>query len=239
MAKLVVFRSRVREAVFELRGSTCIVGRTRSCHLQLDDRLISRQHARFAKQDGRWSVEDLQTKNGLYLNEERVTFTPVNDGDVVSLGQHLLVFREGDMSSTEAIAMKTHVRKWQGPGTESTHRLPKVKVEDLIVRARLRLQAHVVVLGGEPRAVQLDFPDMTVGFAGDCDIVLEGRGWLADQAFVLSRDAQEAWFVTALHPLVKVTVNGKRVQQQKLADGDTIGVRKVSIRFHTALAVSS
>ena len=86
MAKLVVFRSRVREAVFELRGSSCLVGRARSCHLQLDDRLISRRHAWLTTTEaGRWQIADLRTANGLFVNDDRVVSTELSSGDVVTL----------------------------------------------------------------------------------------------------------------------------------------------------------
>ena len=235
MAKLVVFRSRVRDAVFELRGDRCVVGRARSCHLQLDDRLISRRHAQLVREDDRWHVEDLETANGLFVNDERVRIAPLYSGDLVTLGQHVLVFRDESLTSTESVAAVAHLRKWQGPGTEDTHRLPQVRVEDLLVRARLRLRTHVVVLGDDPRAVPLETPDITVGFASACDVVLPGRGWFAGRALELTMDAQESWFATALSPLVAVTVNGHRIVQQLLADGDVIEIRSATLRFHTAL----
>lgn len=239
MAKLVVFRSRERVAVFELRGKLVRVGRERSCHLQLDDRLISREHLRFLKDSDGWSVLDLASPNGTFVNDERIS-APVQleEGDLITLGQHVLVFRKEELTSTESVAAVAHMKRWRGPGTESTHRLPQVKQEDLLARARLRLKCHLVVLGDDPKAVPLEDPDLTVGYSADCGLVLPGRAWFAGQVFALNRDAQEAWFVTALSKRVKVTVNGQPVEQRKLEDGDVIGVRKVSVRFHTAVAVS-
>ncbi len=237
MAKLVVFRSRVREAVFDLRASSCLVGRARRCQLQLDDRLISRRHAWFTEiEAGRWQVADLRTANGLFVNDDRVTTAELSSGDVVTLGQHVLVFREENLTSTESVAAVAHIKRWQGPGTESTHRLPQVKIEDLLVRAQLRLRTHVVILGKEPIAIPLEDPNQLVGYGKDCDIVLPGDKWFARKAFHLTMDAQESWFATALSPLVPIRVNGMRVEQQVLAEGDVISVRGCSIRFHTALA---
>lgn len=237
MAKLVVFRSRVREAVFELRGASCLVGRARRCHLQLDDRLISRRHAWFTENDeGRWQVADLRTANGLFVNDDRVTSAVLSSSDVITLGQHVLVFRDENLTETEFVAAVAHVRRWQGPGTESTHRLPQVKIEDLLIRARLRLKTHIVILGVEPTAVPLEKPNLTVGCSKDCDLVLPGDRWFPRRAFELTMDAQEAWFVSALSPLVPVKVNGARVEQRRLEEGDLVSVRGCSLRFHTALA---
>ena len=237
MAKLVVFRSRVREAVFDLRGASCLVGRARSCHLQLDDRLISRRHAWLTTTEaGRWQIADLRTANGLFVNDDRVVSAELSSGDVVTLGQHVLVFRDENLTSTESAAAVAYVHRWQGPGTESTHRLPQVKIEDLLVRARLRLRTHVVLLGTEPTAIPMEKPNHVVGFASDCDLVLPGGKWFPRRALELTMDAQESWFVSALSPLAAVKVNGERVDQRLLVDGDLVSVRGCTLRFHTALA---
>jgi len=48
------------------------IGRSKDCDIQLDDPLVSLRHARVVWDRDQWRVEDLQSKNGTYLNGARI-----------------------------------------------------------------------------------------------------------------------------------------------------------------------
>ncbi len=57
---------------------------------------LSRRHARFTLRDQRCWIEDLNSVNWTYLNHQRLAPeqpTPLNDGDLLRLGNVLLTFR--------------------------------------------------------------------------------------------------------------------------------------------------
>jgi hypothetical protein len=59
---------------------------------------LSRRHARFSWRDDRCWLEDLNSVNWTYLNNQRLAPerpTPLNDGDLLRLGNVLLTFRAG------------------------------------------------------------------------------------------------------------------------------------------------
>ncbi len=65
-----------------------LVGRSSVCDVQSLDLTVSGQHA-FLSQDreGNWSVQDLNSKNGTYVNGAIVDGkTPVKSGDWVKVG---------------------------------------------------------------------------------------------------------------------------------------------------------
>ena len=73
-------------------AGSLIVGRTPDNDLSIDHPLISRHHARFERSGPRWTVTDLGSTNGTYINGRRVTTTaPLTIGDVVDLGGSRLV----------------------------------------------------------------------------------------------------------------------------------------------------
>ena len=78
----------------ELRNGTVVVGRSSSCHVVLDDGLVSRRHAQFVIGPKTVLIEDLGSVNGVYLNGERIT-GPKNlrDGDRVQVGKQDFVLR--------------------------------------------------------------------------------------------------------------------------------------------------
>ena len=54
-------------------GASVVVGRSYPADAVVEDRSLSRQHARFAADEGGVTVEDLESTNGTWVNGERVT----------------------------------------------------------------------------------------------------------------------------------------------------------------------
>jgi ABC-type multidrug transport system ATPase subunit/ABC-type multidrug transport system permease subunit len=69
------------------RGSRMVVGRDPACELPLDNPLISRQHAVFERGAGGITVEDLDSRNGTYVDGVRITKkTSLQPGQEIELG---------------------------------------------------------------------------------------------------------------------------------------------------------
>src|SRR5262245_27832539 len=67
---------------FALTGEQAVIGRSSDCEVPLDVPAISRRHAAILQDRGHFFVEDLQSRNGTYLNDERITDRrPLTDGD--------------------------------------------------------------------------------------------------------------------------------------------------------------
>jgi len=65
-----------------------LIGRDPSCEVCLPSELVSAQHARLSYHHNQWWVEDLQSTNGTFLNEERVyTPTVLITGDELRCGK--------------------------------------------------------------------------------------------------------------------------------------------------------
>jgi len=57
---------------WERFGRSFTIGRSKDCDIQLTDSLVSLRHARVIRDRDRWVIEDLQSKNGTYLNGARI-----------------------------------------------------------------------------------------------------------------------------------------------------------------------
>lgn len=64
-----------------------ILGRDETCDVPLAERQISRQHIRIFRDGTRYFVEDLQSKNGTWVNGQRLEgIRELSDGDEIHLG---------------------------------------------------------------------------------------------------------------------------------------------------------
>jgi pSer/pThr/pTyr-binding forkhead associated (FHA) protein len=68
--------SRSRESLIFNRSQVTL-GRNPACDCVVDLDTISSIHARFYYRQGHWWIEDLNSTNGTYLNEERITIPVV------------------------------------------------------------------------------------------------------------------------------------------------------------------
>ncbi len=75
-----------------------VLGRGEECDVKLRDRSVSRAHARVFREEGRWILEDLGSRNGIRLRGERVERAPLADHDEILLGELPLRFRLEDSS---------------------------------------------------------------------------------------------------------------------------------------------
>ena len=68
-------------------GASRTIGRSPRADFVVDSPLLSRVHCRLSAADAGLAVEDLQSTNGTYVNSERVTRSPLRNGDRLRLGR--------------------------------------------------------------------------------------------------------------------------------------------------------
>jgi general secretion pathway protein A len=76
----------------ELKPGRLVIGRTPDNDLQIDSKFISRHHCQIVTQADSCVIEDLNSTNGIYVQSKRVRRYNLNDGDVVQVGQHEIMY---------------------------------------------------------------------------------------------------------------------------------------------------
>ncbi len=79
---------------YKLTPPLTVVGRGSEAGIVIKDVNISRRHASFNLTDGRWSIKDLNSTNGTFVNNRRVNTEALHGGDVLTLGITKLEFLE-------------------------------------------------------------------------------------------------------------------------------------------------
>ena len=67
--------------------SGCLVGRADECDLRPRSKFVSRLHCLISMENGRAVIEDLGSRNGTFVNDERVLYPrELQVGDILGIG---------------------------------------------------------------------------------------------------------------------------------------------------------
>jgi pSer/pThr/pTyr-binding forkhead associated (FHA) protein len=81
-----------RRVVFPVDREWTRIGRSLAADVRFDDATVSRRHALVVWQADGVRVLDDRSLNGVYVNGERVEWSPLGDGDRIAIGRHTLWF---------------------------------------------------------------------------------------------------------------------------------------------------
>jgi len=129
MAKLKILAPFKEPFIFHLVLDETSIGRSSDSDITISDPLLSRKHSTIFRRDNEYFVKDNESKNGTYLNNNRVTEErPLKHNDVIKIGQTTLQFlaeveerrekkrdKEGsfDTSSTQMFAIKNLLKDYE------------------------------------------------------------------------------------------------------------------------------
>jgi hypothetical protein len=91
-ALLVVVRGPSAGSRYLLDSDVVSAGRHSEADIFLDDVTVSRRHAEFRRQDGGFSVHDVGSLNGTYVNRDRIDAVTLTEGDEVQIGKFRLMY---------------------------------------------------------------------------------------------------------------------------------------------------
>jgi len=80
---------------FLLTREEMVVGRSDAADIQVDTTDLSPWHLLLRREHGQYTVLDLDSPNGVYLNGLRIHSAVLHEGDNLQLGSVVLVFHEG------------------------------------------------------------------------------------------------------------------------------------------------
>lgn len=165
---------------FALRKPELIIGRGTRSDVQLSDPKVSRKHARLRFGQGSVLLEDLGSAHGTLVNGERGEFFALKNGDVIALGDTLLIYKASPDATATVMApeasmpvrppasqapppMAAPVQGPAPPASGAKNRSPMMMFMLGLVPVLLVGVAAIalfIVLGGEPEPYEpADFPD--------------------------------------------------------------------------------
>jgi len=77
---------------FQPSEGRTLIGRSPECEIFLDDVTVSRRHAELDREGDTFTIRDLGSLNGTYVNRKRIDSIVLEDGDEVQVGKYRLTF---------------------------------------------------------------------------------------------------------------------------------------------------
>ena len=96
--RLVSYRGGKTDLAFPVEGSRVTIGREDDNEVQLPHEKVSKHHAVLLPAKGGWSIEDLGSTNGVFVNGKQVQRAALKHGDRVKIGPFELYFETKGVS---------------------------------------------------------------------------------------------------------------------------------------------
>lgn len=93
LAWLVALDGPARATVYQMVKEKTIIGNSMDCDIQFQDEFVSATHASFHYERGKYFITDLDSANGTFVNNRRITKKGVQDGDRIKIGDTTYAFK--------------------------------------------------------------------------------------------------------------------------------------------------
>lgn len=129
MSKIRIATGPYRGREKTLTDKSLTIGRDAEAGIQILDRSASRFHAEIFPVGGMWFVKDLESKNGTYVNDERLKDEELlREGDVIKIGSTELVYEAGSALSEDDTANRI---AYQDDPAEALGRTLEFRLDEL------------------------------------------------------------------------------------------------------------
>ena len=206
-----------------LRAGTYRVGRNPDSDIVIDDPRVSWLHAVVRFHDGQWLLEDLDSRNGTFLGDQRVEQAPIT-GDCE--------FRLGGVSGTPAVSFSLII----APAGQSTEEVAGPAGRDATLTGEPPDPAPPPPLArpaGDDRmptsVMALPATRLHIGRAPDNDIVLPDLSISRRHAEL--RRMPDGYEIADLGSFNGTFVNGQRITTARVTEDDVIGIGRATYRL--------
>jgi pSer/pThr/pTyr-binding forkhead associated (FHA) protein len=188
-----------------LRRGRLVIGRHPRCDMVLADPQVSASHAMIQRARQGYVLTDLNSRNGTYVNEQRMPQALLRGGERLRIGQTELVF----------------VSERGGPTTRPSP------------YPHAGHSAHLAVLAGDQEYARYPVaPGTVLGRYEGCPVDLRSDA-LASRRHAQLDYQNGQWTITDLSSNNQTFVNGHPVRSQALEHGDEIRLGNTRMRFYT------
>jgi len=234
---------------YEFDSTPVTVGRRDDNDVVIDNMAVSGHHAVIEAEDPNYYVlVDLESLNGTFLNEKKVSREKLFDGDSFIVGKHVLDFVDLRPAFERPAREEPSESRPSGGSYRDTVILDTKAQQELLAKHAAergispeqlaekpkRIELHgslTIIAGGTPEIIDLTKRLTTVGKSNDSDIKCSGL--LVGKTAALINKRPNGYFLAYREGLKKPEVNGEAVHTQvQLQDGDEITIGNTRMTFN-------
>ena len=211
---------------FRIEGGSATIGRAQGCTVVLDDRTVSRRHARIEVTPGGFLITDLGSSGGVWVDKRRVDEAVLEAGQPFSLGEYLVMacHRMGAVDADPAVsggigAVETEpaISGEQGPP-------PLVELEAGVRADSAPMEPAVALSAAEPEMDEdVDF-EGTVVMPAPPELLLATRR-IEDEGELQEVSAHRPFLLDDASSLWYVVTGGIEIFTVEVQQGKPVGTR--------------
>ena len=225
----VYYRDLLKDEV-ELQSDVTTIGRSFDSDVKIDNAGVSAHHAKILRVGEGFVIEDIGSRNGIFVNGKRITRQSLSDGDEVVISKHILKL------ATTGVAMNA-----PAASNDDTHQVVQgatVEVDvsnlgDLVRQRQAKYSAYLLLTGESRRRSKYPLTKLNfrIGKGNDADVYTPG--WFAPRVAARIVCRNDGFYLMP-EKRGKVRLNGMSVRSPiALSDGDGFSVRGMSFMFYT------
>ena len=231
MARLILMFNKQVVKEYPLQKDGIAIGRRENNAIIIDNLAVSGFHARIDKTGSDYIITDLQSTNGTFVNDEKVTSRRLSHGDNILIGKHVILFLTSDqervVESKKAGLSKTMVLDT----AKQRELLAKQKTPATPLKSSRKIGVVSFIDDSGLGEIELAKKLTKIGKAETSEIRLSGLLMGLTAATISRRPS--GYVITFTGGMAKLKVNGKVVKESVLLNEfDTIELGSYKFQFY-------
>lgn len=240
MAKLIItFKDKTLQEV-ELT-KTITVGREVG-DILIKNPSVSARHLKIEKNGSIYTLSDLNSTNGTFINDERVTSRELKSGDMIAVGRHVLRFENPEESKKEEtfdlgfdqdVGGRTMMMDSSRLKSITQSPSGSADVTQKIDSRKEAPKLFMMQASGAPKVIKLEKDSTLIGSSDTSDIQIKGIT-VGKIAAVISRTGDQ-YEISYQSGFARLKINGKQEDKRILVNGDKFSIGSYNFEFRTEL----
>jgi pSer/pThr/pTyr-binding forkhead associated (FHA) protein len=228
MAKIQI---KFKDAVIKempLTQDTLTIGRKEGNDLVIDNQGISGFHARIVRENQDFSIEDLNSLNGTFLNGRKIDKYVLKQGDIIVIGNHSIEFISDTPPHTEDKRPAIRGRSMD----ETMVIAPADQKKILTSTEKLEVLGGFLIIEGATEKRDYLLRDRITTIGKDESALIRIKGFFAPKVAALVNRRKEGYFINPSTGK-DIKINSQKVSQRyDLKDGDIVEIGDLKMQFY-------
>lgn len=228
VAVLRIYSNRELVEQFELDQQLTKIGRADDNQVVLEDDRVSKHHATIEEKDGRYTLFDNNSSNGVYVGQKKVNLHQLEYWDEIHISRYVIKFMETKRhKNAESEAAPEH--------NQDATRMVSAAEASKLLKAKKNIPTLLPISGKKTLSARynLDAPQVTLGKSADCDVKV--GGFFSPKISAKLETRGNATYLVPVAARALLLNDAKVTEPVKLNDGDRIQANSVEMEYRYRL----